>query len=569
MKEFFLKLVRFAAAISFILACPGAHAATRRPADDQREFASFVDGFLAGIQKDRVIPGMAFVAVRNGEVLYLKGYGVADLESGTPVDPERTMFRTGSLSEPVTATAVMQLAERGRISLDEDVNIYSRRWKLPETFPEPVTVRNLLTHTAGLGYRELEISAPTSGDERAYAARISKIMPPRYASPGEFYCPTGIGYAMLGSIVERYARLNFADTIKKYVFTPLGMENSTFALTDASAPNLATGYDKNGAPVQYDYRYDLPAVGMSASAADMGRFIAAQLSGGSGGGRARNRVLSDMYAGSMMRRHFSPHPMISGTGLGYIEKYISGLRTLQRTGQMNGYSSFLLLIPEKNFGLYFAANVTGLDFEHELSRAVVERFFQAPADKTPAESADEFSIYPDILGYYRTNRISRDTAEKIARLAADQSVISYRDGFIEVGHTIERTPPTRWRPVAGSDDLFRRVDDAGFYTDEYMFFQRDAEGRVEAMVASSVENTCDKLKPYENHYWQLAIIAGFASTALLSSVGLCVGYAVNRGKFPWEKGLRSNTELWGISSVFCAVQIAFVLGLAYQCEDNT
>jgi CubicO group peptidase (beta-lactamase class C family) len=534
-------------------------AAPRGQSNEQREFASFVDGFMAGVRKERSIPGMAFVAVKDGEILYLKGYGTAGHEGNRAVDPEKTLFRAGAISQPVTAAAVMQLAERGRVGLDEDVNVYLRRWKLPGKFKNPITPRHLLTHTSGLDYKELEISAPTSSDERAYSSKLQKLMPGRTSEPGLYYCESGMGYALLGSIVERYSRLNFDAAIKKYIFAPLGMNNSAFTLTSGDVQNLSAGYGANGAEAPYEYRYDLPASGMSTTARDMGRFMIAALAGGAIG---RNRILSDVYAGSMLKRHFSPNQAIDGACLGYLERPVSGLRTLQQYGDMPGFSSFLILIPEKNFGMFLAANASALDFGDELSKSVVDRFFPTSRDMAAVNPGITMEAYPDIEGYYRSNMISLLTAEKISKITADQINISIEGNYIAASHTKAGPLTTRWLLAPGSGDLFRIVGDDGKPGDEYMFFQRNGSGTVTALVMGNVGKTYGKLPAFESYYLQWAIISGFVTTALISFLGLFLGNSINKGKFPWEQGLSSDTELWGISSLFCAAQLLFVTGLA-------
>jgi CubicO group peptidase (beta-lactamase class C family) len=542
-----------------------ASAATRSSAqriitEEQREFSSFIDGFLAGVQKERAIPGMAFAAVRNGEILYLKGYGVRDVASGAPVLPEQTLFRVGSISKLMTATAIMQLIERGRISLDEDVNTYLRRWKLPERFGAPVTIRHLLTHTAGFDYKALEVCAPTSSDERSYGIRLQKIMPVRYAAPGKYYSNSNMGYSLIGSIIERYSRQDFSPAIKRHIFQPLGMNLSTFAPTQDERKNLAAGYDLNERVVPYEYRYDLPAMGMSTTASDMARFMMSALAGGVLG---RNRILGDMYTRSMQRRHFSPHTLIEGAGLGYLEKHIMGWRTLQQSGNMNGYSSFLMLLPEKNFGFFFAANATDLDFYYEMASAIVGRFFPASDDKKITAATQPPMIRMDIEGYYRTNLISRHTAEKSARMTTDQLHVSIEDGAVVLKHTIEDAPPVRLIPMEVSDegDLFIKAEDNGRPSLDYLFFQRNASGNVEAMIIGDVNHTYDKLQTHENHYWQIVFIVIFVSCAFLSFLGAILGSELNKRNPLWEKDLRSDTEQWNIASIFWLTQIAFVLGL--------
>ncbi|MDR1019178.1 MAG: beta-lactamase family protein [Synergistaceae bacterium] len=562
---FFLFLFAAASALD---GCAGpasaaaARSAQQRRADDsRREFSSFIDGFFAGTRRDWDIPGMAFVAVADGEVIYLKGYGVADVKSGAPVSADATLFRVGGISTAITATALLQLAESGRLGLDEDVNIFLRRWKLPQTFEAPVTFRSILTHTAGFDGKALEINAPTSEDERNYGLSLPKTMPARYAPPGRYYAYSRMGYALLGSIIERYSRQNFQASVTRHIFQPLGMKDSTFSPDAGQMSRLATGYDGEGAPVGYDYFYDMPASAMSATASDMGRFMMAQLGDGALG---RNRVLTPMYANSMLRRHFSPHPLIEGTGLAYQERFISGIRTLQLSGSIPGYTSFMMLIPEKGFGLFFAANASGLKFNEDLAMAVVDRFFAPPSpgsqDAAPLPGAG--AIPQGIDGFYRHNVISRHMAEKVMSLMSDQLEVSSSRDLVTISHTRGERQTTQWAPAgAGSGDIFRRVGANGEALGEYAYVERE-NGAVTALVIGDVSRTYDRLPPYEGFYRQIAIMLCFLSVVIVSCLGTAIGAAVNKGKLPWEKGLRSATELWSISLLFCGIQIAFVVCLS-------
>jgi CubicO group peptidase (beta-lactamase class C family) len=513
---------------------------------------------MAGAQKERAIPGMVFAAVQNGEILYLKGYGVSDLETNKPVDAEETLFRAGALTQPVTAAAIMQLAERKRINIDEDVSVLLRGWKLSNRFNKPVTPRQLMMHTSGLDYMKLETAAATSSDERAYTARLPKIMPAVVGEPGMYYRTSDMGYALLGSIIERYSRMNFDASIKRYIFGPLGMDKSVFYLTSDDVANLAAGYDSRGVKASYEYRLDPPAAGMCTTGHDMARFMIAQLSGGAIG---KNRILGELHSSSMMNRHFSPHKMINGAGLGYLEHPAAGRRTLQRYGNMPGFSSFMMLMPDKNFGIFFAANESGIDFGDKLAASLVERFFPMPAPNTPP-SVRLGVFNSDVLGYYRTTDISHSTAEKITAFNADQVKVSVMKGYLVTEHAGFNSPPSIWFPVEGENDLFRKIGKGGTLADEHILFQRDSRGRIAVLVMGSVDNTYEKLAAYDGYYSKWVTAAVFVLTALLSFAGLYIGSSINRGKFPWEKGLNSDTELWGISSIFCAVNIFFAVALA-------
>lgn len=536
-----------------------------RETERQKEFASFIDGFFAAVEKEGRIPGMVLAAVEGDRILYMKGYGVANVESRQPVTPSTTLFRVAEISQPVTATAILQLVEKRRLSLDEDVNTYLRRSKLPKTFKQPVTLRHLLTHSGGFDDKKLEICAPTSSDERTYSSRLQKTMPARYMAPGLCYSESSMGYALAGSIVERYSRRDFNQAIKKHVFSPLSMNTTTFAPTDEERQNLATGYDISGNPVPYLFRNDMPGMGMSSTAADMARFMLSQLQEGK---LEKNRILLPTYSNSMLRRHFSPNPMINGTGLGYYEQTISGLRTLQRQGDIFGYSSLLMLIPERKFGLFFAANAESIKFREELASAVVRRFFPTSLDvgpRVPAETSA--SIRKDVAGYYRTNRIARKTAEKALNILGPQLKVEIeRDGRLLKLTEDGSARPERWLPVGKSGEeeaeLFRLVDENRLLQDRYLFFSRDELGEVIALSKNDVGHTYDKLPFYESNFWQILFILVFFATFLLSLIGFLVSTAINKSKLPWEKGLRAARELWAISALFCLIQFSFVVGMA-------
>lgn len=564
-------------AAALLMAWAGsAHCAQPKPKDDpHNEFASFIDGFFAGIRRDWNIPGMVFVAVRDGAVIYERGYGHTDAEATVPVSTDATLFRVGAISKIFTAAAVMQLAERERVVLDDDVNVYLRRNRMPLAFGKPITVRHLLTDTAGFDWKSLEVGAASQTEERSFANRLSRKMPSRVMPPGEEYLESSMGYALLGSIVERYSRQSFASAIKRHIFTPLGMTSSTFAPSDAEMQLLATGFNADGTPVPYEYRIDMPARSMSTTAHDMGRFMIAALDGGRIG---RSRVLQQTYADSMLRTHFTPHAAIDGVGLGWLERTVHGVRTVQMSGEMTGWSSFVMLIPSRKFGVFFAANTSGLNFSGELASAVVDRFFSPHGVREAHTPSEKLGIPSDAAGSYRTNKISLSTAEKVLRLFSDQIRIApSADGReLLLTHTDGTSSPQRWLPVpdgkedSATTDLFMLVDEFGKPTDDRMFFTRGDDGAINALLINDVDDMYEKLSGFDEHDLQQQLMIMFAAICGVSVLGTAIGVSFNKGKMQWEKGLRGATELWTLSTLFCGIQAAFMLGLwlSYQASGD-
>ena len=122
---------------------------------DPAELEAFLDELLAKDMEEYHIAGAAVSVVKDGKLFFAKGYGYADLEKGIPVDPEQTIFRIGSIGKMFTWTAVMQLVEQGKLDLDADVNTYLD-FRIPDTYPQPITLKHLMTHTSGFEDRWLE-----------------------------------------------------------------------------------------------------------------------------------------------------------------------------------------------------------------------------------------------------------------------------------------------------------------------------------------------------------------------------------------------------------------------------
>jgi CubicO group peptidase (beta-lactamase class C family) len=124
-------------------------AATNQGPADPAELESFIDGIMTAHMRTHHIAGATFSLVKNGEALFAKGYGYADIKGKRPVIAEETLFRPGSVSKLFTWTAVMQLIEQGKLDLKADINNYLTKFKIPETYPEPITLAHLMTHTPG------------------------------------------------------------------------------------------------------------------------------------------------------------------------------------------------------------------------------------------------------------------------------------------------------------------------------------------------------------------------------------------------------------------------------------
>jgi CubicO group peptidase (beta-lactamase class C family) len=155
----------------------------RIPEIDSQRLRAAVDSFMGRDMADLRVPGAVVAIVQNGNVILLRGYGVADSARGTPVDPDHTVFRLGSVTKPFTAIAALQLVEQGRLDLHADVNRYLRAFQVPEAFGRPVTAHDLLTHTAGFDTRLNGTAAGAENRVRSLAEYLASDLPPRVRPP--------------------------------------------------------------------------------------------------------------------------------------------------------------------------------------------------------------------------------------------------------------------------------------------------------------------------------------------------------------------------------------------------
>jgi CubicO group peptidase (beta-lactamase class C family) len=305
-----------------------------------------LDSAVVAAMHEHNVPGAAIVIVRGGAVDMLRGYGCADLERDVPVDPRTTVFRVASVSKSFVATATLVAAERGLVDLRTDVNRYLRGLQVPTAWNRPITLHDLLTHTAGLEESVIGYAARTPADIRPLGEFLAAKLPRRGWPPGDVTSYSNYGYALAGYVVESAAGTSFANYVQREVLSPLGMTRSSFAqpLPPALERNLATSYrcTADGCTrVERDYRSAYPPGGLATTPDDMSRFLLAQL-GIPVDGR---RVLTDSVLGLMRTRQFSHHPRLPGLTYGFVEEGVGDERALTHAGGASGFTSFVVIVP--------------------------------------------------------------------------------------------------------------------------------------------------------------------------------------------------------------------------------
>jgi CubicO group peptidase (beta-lactamase class C family) len=198
--------------------------------------ADQTDEYVMAAMREQKIPGVSLAVARAGDIVKIKGYGLANVELDVPVKPE-TMFQSGSVGKQFTATLVMMLVEEGRLKLDTKISDY-----LADTPPswKDVTIRHLLTHTSGLGdiYTVINMRHDYTEDELLKAA---ESVPTEFL-PGEKWKYSNTGYLTLGIIIHRVMGTFYGDLLRERIFEPLGMTTARIISETDIVPNRAAGY---------------------------------------------------------------------------------------------------------------------------------------------------------------------------------------------------------------------------------------------------------------------------------------------------------------------------------------
>lgn len=412
-------------------------AAAQSPAPgpaDPAEVEAFLDGVMSAQMESNHIAGAVVIVVKDGELFFSKGYGYADLEQQILVDPAATMFRPGSVSKLFVWTAIMQQVEQGKLSLDADINDYLD-FTIPDTYPEPITVRHLMSHTPGFEDISQGLFKLSADEMQPLGEYLKTNLPVRVYPPGEVGAYSNFGTALAGYIVERASGQPFVEYVEQHIFAPLGMEHSTFRqpLPANLAPHMSKGYNfVDGGYVEGAYEYVLPypAGSLSAGAHDIAAFMIAHLQHGAYGA---SRILKDETARQMQQQLFTPDPRLSGMAHGFLESSVNGLHILSHGGDTILFHTGLYLIPEKSTGLYISTNSTGgAGAGDAVMRAFMDRYYPVETATTPAPPAGFEERITPYLGSYTLSRSNFTSFEKIMTLMTPVNATLNEEGYLVV-----------------------------------------------------------------------------------------------------------------------------------------
>jgi len=440
-------------------AVAAAEANAKLPPESAR-LRSYVDGLMSGLIAAGEIPGAAVLIVQDGKVTLKAGYGFADIRARMPVDPDRTRFRVASISKLFTATAVMQVVEQGKADLNADVNTYLQTFKIPANYPEPVTLANILTHTTGFDDRYIGLSTPLANAPLPLGQYLAQTMPLRVLPPGKVLAYSNHAFGLAGHVVENVSGEPFATYVGNYIFTPLGMESSSFGVPYPTPQDIAVPYFKGGEEGGFkrgelDRVHLGPAGDLITTASDIAKFMLVHLNKGVYGDE--ERLLSEASIERMHAQHFAQADRLDGFAYGFMEGHRNGVRWIGHDGSWLGYCAQLVMSPDTKSGFFVVYNA---DCHFAASAALRKSLFDAlwPSNGEPPAEAnpDAEQRAQSLVGTYMAVRRARSDFTVMAAAASQMLVKAPGEGRLLV----------HW-PAAGRDLLFVPRADGTWINPDY------------------------------------------------------------------------------------------------------
>jgi CubicO group peptidase (beta-lactamase class C family) len=412
--------------------------------------------------REKMIPGLT-LAVIQSDSMFVKSYGVSQVETGRLVDTT-TLFQLGSVGKLFTAIAVLQQVEAGKLDLNADVNTYLTDFSIHSP-GRPVTLFDLLTHTAGFNDRVIGYLARTESEVTPLGDHLKSFMPGSFQPPGIDINYSNYSYALAGHLVEQVTGTRFADYVREHIFLPLGMTRSTYALPDdyTALDGYASGYRTRDTfePVRCYPRHAMPAGSALSSSGDMARLLR-ELMFPSG------KILRDSTFQYLRSRQFADHPQLMGYTLGLEEQHHFGARGIGKGGAFTGFLSELVIFPDQQFGLFVSTNTQTDNFFEIFHRTLMKAVLPPRATEPPI-----YLTLPDVrdfTGTYRSERYHHESVEDLLalyqgklelHLGADGDLTTYQNG--EWQH---------YRPVDSL--LFQNTR----VPEQYLAFTRDGGGKI-------------------------------------------------------------------------------------------
>ena len=429
---------------------------------ERADVAATVDPVIEKWLAESGAPGAAFVLVQDGRVVYSRGYGFADRERQERADPATNVWPIASITKTVTALAVLQLVDAGKVSLDADINRYLKRLKVPSQGYGPLALRHLLSHTGGID--ELP-GRQTDGKAAPDMAAFLRTHIKRYRPPGQETAYSTYGIMLAALVLEDVTGEPYERYVRDHVFAPAGMTSARFVMRAGDETGVAKPYrleDGKAEPMPFEYYVSTPASSMVATPQDMAKLLMVHLGSGP-------RLLSLPTLALMHEQAATVHRALPGWSLGMQMERLNGVTIAEHGGDIGGFSGLFDVLPDKGVGFFIVSHGEGTNLRFKVQQALLDRFFPDPhPPRVPKPRASDAKALQVYAGRYLSSLACRSC-----------------DGSEEDAFTVEVNADgtlslwgQRWIPL--KRDLFIRDDGK-----RLLGFRRDKNGVPVAVTGGS------------------------------------------------------------------------------------
>jgi CubicO group peptidase (beta-lactamase class C family) len=370
------------------------------------------------------IPGMSLVIVKDGQIIFIKGFGYKDLENKIPVTPD-TQFAIGSITKSFTGLSVLMSADEGKLALEDSPKKYLTYFKMKDVETDKnITIRDLMDHSSGLNRTDLAML--TGKLNRRELIQVAGEAQPMAKLNQKFFY-NNIMFSAAGEIVATVQKQPWESFVQKRIFAPLGMNNSAMSIAQMiKTKDFSFGYEYNSdTKVTTKFPINLavrPLDGVAAagaitsSARDMAKWLNFTINKGEFDGK---RLVSEKGFAEWVKpqNKISPNDNLSYS-LGWFLKDFNGLQGIGHGGNVPGFTSWMAMIPEKKLGFVMLSNVSNTPFGDELTSIVLNAFLDKKETSQPNNSV---SVSPEKeVGKYRFEQAGVDVEVKMqdAKLVA-------------------------------------------------------------------------------------------------------------------------------------------------------
>ena len=578
-----------------------------RPENEGRpallEDAALLEDFLAvhleGRMAEEHLPGAVFLAIRDGAVVFRKGYGYKDLEKRVPVDPATTMFRVASVSKTILGTAVMRLVDRGLISLDDPIATAAPSIAIAdrERFDPPVTVRSSLTHSNGFRDLFLNSTAPSVDKFEKIVPTIRNYLADQGVPSGRYVYYCNICISMAAAALQDATGRSFMDLVHEEVFEPLGMR---YAMMDIPGNPAREELSRHLAgQYVYDSREDAyglhgeyvrnlyPPSSVAASADEMAKYMLMHMNGGVFEGHP---YLSPAAHAEMHARQVSNHPLIPGYKITFKEGRRNGVDYYGHSGDHRGNDTTMIFLPDYDFGFFLSYSGENDTFYRSFINDFIDAAFPRQTESLTLNVAPPGSL-DRYTGSYTNFRYDEPTPMQLVWPMFGQFLVAATpEGLLQIDYPAFYFKGGSVTYAEVEDGLFRKVDSGaeqgiGEFLVDYVRFFTAGPGRASAL-ATNVQNhsfVLTRIPAWKTEdVFRALMLTALAGMAIIALAGVLVGAQrlapemLDRLKLPAAFSGLTGWSLWGSAVAGIVFLLAFyvtifttrpVVNLTYGFDD--